>query len=210
MDYQEKNVKQVYNEIAHHFNVTRVNNWKWITEFVQSIKSIQINPVIYDFGCGSGRNMMYEGVNFIGIDNCHEFIKICRSKNLNVIESNITRTPLSNKSADAIMCIATFHHIDNNDDRILALLEMSRLLKPSGVIVLSVWSINQPEKTRRHFSEYGDNIVLWNKYGKIYERYYYIFMIDEIMRLFKMANLTIEKHVYDCGNEIFYLKKLVL
>ena len=35
-------------------------------------------------------------------------------------------------------------------------------------------------------------------------------MIDEIMKLFKMANLTIEKHVHDCGNEIFYLKKLVL
>jgi len=63
---------------------------------------------------------------------------------------------------------------------------MKRLVKPGSNILLSVWSINQPKKTRRKFYKYGDNIVMWNNYGTIYERYYYIFNLDEIRIYLKM------------------------
>ena len=62
---------------------------------------------------------------------------------------------------------------------------MKRLIKPECKILLSVWSINQPAKTKKSFDKYGDNIVLWNNYGTIYERYYYIFKIDEINTIIK-------------------------
>ena len=71
----------------------------------------------------------------------------------------------------------------------------------------AVWSINQPKKTRRIFNDYGDSTVLWDNYGTIYERYYYIFKVDEIKNLFKKAGLELIKHNYDCGNEIFILTK---
>ena len=108
---------------------------------------------------------------------------------------------------DAILCIAVFHHLSNYENRLNALFEMKRLLKPNGKILLSVWSINQPSKTRRTFNNYGNNIVLWDNNGKIYERYYYIFQIDELKNLFKKTGLTIIKHEYNCGNEIFTLIK---
>jgi SAM-dependent methyltransferase len=206
MNYQENNVVNVYNQIAIHFNETRVNKWPWITEFLNTFNNYI--PLIYDFGCGNGRNMNYPSIKFIGIDNSKEFIKICRNKKLHVIESNIIKTPLPSVSADAIICIATFHHLDNYENRKKALLEMYRVLKDDGIILLSVWSINQPPKTKRNFNQYGDNIVLWNNCGKIYERYYYIFNIDELKLLFLHANLCVDKYIYDCGNEIFYLKKI--
>ena len=201
---EEKYVKDVYEKIAQRFNHSRAYKWNWIEIFLQKLNK---NSLVYDIGCGSGRNMMYEGLNFIGIDNCENFIKICQTKNLKVINANSINIPLKNNSADAIICIAMFHQLSNNENRINTLLEMKRLIKPGGKILLSVWSINQPPKTKRIFKRYGNNIVDWNNYGTIYERYYYIFKIDEIKKLFKSANLLLLEHFYDCGNEIFVLTK---
>lgn len=210
MDYEEKNVKQVYEQIADHFNVTRVNHWSWITEFINLIKNNNEYPKIIDMGCGNGRNMSYNNVDFTGVDNCKKFIEICKNKGFRAICANMTNIPLHENHYDAIICIASFHHLDNNNTRLLALREMKRLLKPNGEILLSVWSINQPAKTKRTFNEYGDNIVLWSKYNRLFERYYYIFKLEELQELFQTVGLAIIDHKYDCGNEIYRLKKNVL
>ena len=201
---EERYVKNVYENIADRFNNTRSYKWFWIEEFLEKLG---LNSLVYDIGCGNGRNMSHNKIKFVGIDNCNNFIKICKSKNLEVINSNITNIPLESNSCDAIICIAVFHQLSNNDNRLKALLEMKRLIKPGSKILLSVWSINQPKKTRRIFNDYGDSTVLWDNYGTIYERYYYIFKVDEIKNLFKKAGLELIKHNYDCGNEIFILTK---
>tara|TARA_Y100000816_G_scaffold193036_1_gene140816 strand:- start:70 stop:729 length:660 start_codon:yes stop_codon:yes gene_type:complete len=198
-------VKDVYEEIAQHFDNTRAYKWSWIIEFLDSLKE---NSLVYDLGCGNGRNMNYCNLKFIGIDNCENFIKICNQKKLDVINSNITNIPLKNNSADAIICIAVFHHLSTQELRTKTLLEIKRLIKNNGKILLSVWSINQPQKIKRNFNNYGNNIVLWNKYGKIYERYYYIFKLDEIKTLFKIAGLSVVNYTYNSGNEIFTLMKI--
>jgi len=200
-------VKNVYESIATHFDNTRSYKWSWVNEFLNSLKA---NSIIYDIGCGNGRNMINNNSkNFIftGIDNCEKFVTLCKSKNLNVINANMTAIPLKSNSADAILCIAVFHHLENKENRVNALLEMKRLIKIGGKIMLSTWSINQPQKTRRTFNNYGNNIVLYNKFGQLYERFYYIFKIDEMHQLFTLCGLTIIDYKYDCGNEIFTLTK---
>ena len=203
-EIEENYVKGVYENIAKRFNHSRAFKWKWIDDFY---KTLNKNSLVYDIGCGSGRNMNYDGLQFIGIDNCHNFIKICESKKLNVIETNVTNIPFEDNTADAIICIAMFHQLSSYENRIQTLLEIKRLVKIGEKILLSVWSINQPAKTKRIFDKYGDNIVLWNNYGIIYERYYYIFQISEIKELFEKTGLKILEHNYDCGNEIFILTK---
>jgi SAM-dependent methyltransferase len=198
-------VKDVYEEIAPHFANTRVYKWSWVIDFLDSLKP---GSMVYDLGCGNGRNMDHGGLKFIGVDNCENFIKICREKKLEVVTGNITNVPLKNELADAAICIAVIHHLANEENRISALMEMKRLVKPGGKILISMWSINQPQKTRRSFNNYGNNIVLWNNYGKIYERYYYIFKLDEIKNLIKKAGLSIINYQYACGNEIFTLMKV--
>ncbi len=203
---EETFVKNVYNEIAEHFSNTRVYKWSWVIDFLDSFKE---NSLIYDLGCGNGRNMNHGSLKFIGIDNCENFIKICNEKNLQVINSNITKIPLQNNSADGIICIAVFHHLYSNQNRLDALLEMKRLIKTNGKILLSVWSIDQPKKTHRVFNNYGNNIVLWdNNNGKIFERFYYIFKLDEIKKIINKVGLIIVNYEYSCGNEIFTLTKI--
>jgi tRNA (uracil-5-)-methyltransferase TRM9 len=194
-------VKKVYEEIAYHFDNTRTYKWPWVIQFLDLLKD---GANVYDIGCGNGRNMLRcDNLNFIGVDNCENFVKICRQKELEVILSDITNIGLKDNSADAIICIAVLHHLSSSENRLKALLELKRLIKPGGKILLSVWSISQPGKTRRAFYNYGNNIVTWNKHGKLYERYYYIFKINEMKSLILKAGLTLIRHKYDCGNEIF-------
>ena len=204
---EETQVKNVYEEIASHFDNTRVYKWPCVNEFLDELTN---DSIVYDLGCGNGRNMINnntQNIHFTGIDNCESFVKICKSNKLNVFNGNIMKVPLESGSADAILCIAVFHHLATVENRIIALYEMKRLLKNTGKILLSVWSINQPQKTRRSFNNYGNNIVLWNKFGRIYERFYYIFKLEELKYLFNKCGLIIIEYEYSCGNEIFTLIK---
>lgn len=203
MDIEERNVLNVYNIIAKHFDKTRLFKWSWIEEF---LKNYDVEKeTLCDIGCGSGRNLQK---NIIGIDNCDSFLNICRIKGHHVKKGCMTSLPLFDRSCDAILSIASFHHLSTRERRIKCLLEMKRVLKDNkpdkNKILLSVWSKKQPKNIKRFF-EYGDNIVPWNNNGTIYERYYYIFRHNELLELYKEVGLKVFEYKWDCGNEIYIL-----
>ena len=193
----------MYNDIATHFNNTRVYQWPWVKKHLGQLEP---NSLVYDIGCGNGRNMDYPYLTFVGIDSCLSFCKICRKKSMNVIHADMKSIPVKSYSADAIICIAAFHHIKTVEERIETLKEFKRIIKSDKNIIISVWSINQPDKTRRKFEHFGDTVVPWNSYGVIHYRYYYIFQIDEIKNLFNECGFSVISHEYDCENEIFVLR----
>lgn len=204
MEFEQETVCGVYNKIADRFNKTRGYGWSWIKEFMDTVPK---GSTIYDIGCGSGRNMGYPYMNFIGVDNCENLLTICANKGLNVVNSDMCKLPFDNESADVIMSVASFHHLSTTERRVAALKEFYRVLKPGGKILLSVWSKEQPKKTRRTFEKYGDTMVKWDQHGDIFERYYYIFQLEELERLFTSTNFSIKNYDWDCGNEVFILTK---
>lgn len=204
MEFEKATVCGVYNQIADRFNKTRGYGWSWIKEFMETVPK---GSTIYDIGCGSGRNMSYPNINFIGVDNCENLLNICVEKGLNVVNSDMCALPFENESADVIMSVASFHHLSTTERRVAALNEFYRVLKPGGKILLSVWSKEQPKKTRRVFEKYGDTMVKWDQQGDIFERYYYIFQLAELESLFNLTNFQISKYNWDCGNEVFILTK---
>lgn len=196
-------IKEAYDKISTEFSVTRIFTWSWTDKFINNLDK---GSIILDLGCGNGRNMNYDSMITYGIDN--SFYQLKQSKiNTKIVQANMCNIPFKDNIFDAILSIASFHHLQTYNERIDCLREMSRLLKPTGKILISVWSFNQPNKTKRKFKNYGDNIVNWNskKYGNI-PRYYYIFRISEIQNLFNIF-FNIVNHYWDCGNEIFELSK---
>tara|TARA_Y100000310_G_scaffold304524_1_gene343792 strand:- start:41 stop:406 length:366 start_codon:yes stop_codon:yes gene_type:complete len=117
--------------------------------------------------------------------------------------------PLRDNSADGILSIASFHHLATVERRMKALTEMKRLLKTDGIILLSVWSIRQPKKLKKKYRfHFGDNIVKWTiPDGETYDRYYYIFSVEELYHLFNIAGLNVIKHFWEYGNEVFIIRK---
>lgn len=205
MDFENENVKNVYSKISTHFDGTRHYKWKWVEDFLDTFDN---NMYICDIGCGNGRNMERTNLKFTGIDNCSEFIEICSKKGLDVKEADMCSLPFKDNTFDGIISIASFHHISGITRRIDAMNEIYRVLKPGGKCLISVWSKNQPIKTKRKFDFYGDNFVEWkNKDGQILNRYYYIFRIPEIENIIKYCKLKIENHSWECGNEVFIVYK---
>ena len=201
MDIETKNM-QVYNLIADEFSDKRYSQWDWIENFKNSFAT---QSMILDIGCGNGRNMEHKNLKFIGIDNCHNFIKICKEKKLHVLECDMINIPLPEATFDGIISIASFHHLSNDERRNQALMEMKRMLKDGGRILLSVWSIDQHHNSKLDF-KYGDNYVPWKSNdGTIKEnRYYHIFKTEDLISLLEKY-FTIVSHNWDHGNEIFVL-----
>ena len=140
-NYESTNVYDVYEDIAHHFNVTRTYEWSWVRRFHESLLKASY---VLDIGCGNGRNIeFYKDLHLIeGIDSCYEFVRICLEKNLPVIQGNMCYMPYCHESFDALTVIASFHHLDCEENRIEALNEMNRVLKPGGkILIVSFHSI---------------------------------------------------------------------
>jgi ubiquinone/menaquinone biosynthesis C-methylase UbiE len=210
---EKTGVKDIYVEIASHFSDKRQNQWDWITRFIADANK-SINDInVLDIGCGNGRNM--EGFNaaiasVYGIDNCDPFVKMCSGKGLNVIHADMSSIPFPDNNFHYFLSIASFHHLSTRERRIKTLKEIHRIAKKGAEMLISVWSLKQPVNTSqsKKIKSYGDNLVQWNKDGKIYDRYYYIFKVDEITKLFNETGWDIISHTWEYGNEVFVLKKL--
>ena len=203
-EIEDKFVNDFYETNAKSFSDTRRCGWDWIDDFVNKLN--EQSTFYYDIGCGNGRNLTIG--NSIGIDNCQAFIDEINQNGKKAIKSDMTEIKLPSESTDAIICIAAFHHLATIERRLKALTEMRRLIRLNVKMLLSVWSINQPENRKVQFDKYGDSYVSWTKNNQTYNRYYYIFQIDEIKQLFESTNWKIINHYWKEGNEVFELEAI--
>ncbi len=179
VDFEKKYVNDVYSEIANHFNKTRYHTWPKIRDFVNSLDT---NSIIYDVGCGNGRNMnIRDDCTFIGCDNNHNLLHEAKKNNHECYYGDNLNIPFLDNVADAVLSIAVIHHFSNTDRRISALGELFRILKTNGLALIYVWAHEQPK-----FQSYPKHaMVNWNDQnsGKIYQRFYYLFTCQELDEL---------------------------
>ena len=181
----ELSVMEVYDKIATYFDVTRVRIWGSVRTFLESLPK---DSYLLDVGAGNGKNIMYRPeLKFKGIDFSKEQVRICQGKGLDVIEASMVELPFSNDEFDNMICIASYHHLDNDIDREKSLNEMYRCLKPGGKILLTVWAMEQFEGSTFNFTK-RDEMVSWkSKENEVYYRYYHIYnkgdIEEEINRL---------------------------
>jgi ubiquinone/menaquinone biosynthesis C-methylase UbiE len=135
-----------------------------------------------DIGCGNGKNMTVKStLNFKGIDLSDHLVNICKKKGLDVIEANMTSIPFSDCSFDGFISVASYHHLDNDQDRQTALSEMFRILKSGGKGLIVVWAMEQPSDSNFNFTK-SDELVKWknNVTKEIFYRYYHIYRENEL------------------------------
>lgn len=200
---EKTHVYDVYDKISKDFSNSRSYKWKSVIDFLNSVNTN--NSIIADIGCGNGKNVLnLQTPGIFCLDTCLPFLDITKDRGFESFRANLTNIPFRNSSIDIVLCVAAFHHLSTKDRRITALNEIKRILMPGGKVFLTVWSKDQPAKTRRIFDKYGDNYVDWKNSNS---RYYYIFEIHEIKSLFENVGLNIINHYWDCGNEVFILNK---
>lgn len=201
-------ISDVYNKIAVEFDKTRVSIWKDVKNFLDSLPVGSFN---LDIGCGNGKNMLYrKDIHFTGVDISSEQVRICQEKGLQVAESSMISLPYNDNSFDNIICVAAYHHLENDLDRAAALKEMYRCLKSSeSRVLITVWAMEVDINKKFKFTK-RDELVPWkSKDGTIYYRYYHIYnkgdLEEEISRL--EPRFKIKKVGWEAGNWWIVLEK---
>jgi len=201
-------IEQVYNKISNQFDRTRIRIWGSVKKFLTSIPT---QSSILEIGCGNGKNMLFrDDLDFYGIDLSEKQVEICKKKNLNVNVGNMTSLPFNENQFDYAICIATYHHLDNDIDRKKSLEEMYRILKKNGQILLTVWAIEQDLDSHVSFKN-RDEMVPWKNKddGNTYYRYYHVYgkndLEEEIKRLY--PKFKIEIIDFELGNWYAILAK---
>jgi ubiquinone/menaquinone biosynthesis C-methylase UbiE len=218
-------LKETFDTIAPHFDITRYKPWPESKRFISTLTK---GSKVLDLGCGNGRNAIYlakQGMKVTGIDFSEGLIKIAKNKvewkdvaeQVGFLEGDIGSLPLKNDSMDAVLYIATLHHLPTPQERMQSLLEIKRCLKPGGATLISAWAQEQEkfkeelEKSKDNQEksfEYGDIFLPWKmKEGREFQRYYHLFSKEEFEELIGKSGLEVKKIFFSADNHYAELKK---
>ena len=148
------------------------------------------NPTILDIGCGQNYLLLNDLKNRIdkgyGIDKC---VTSKSFQNITLMNNNIENgIPLHNNAVDVITILAVLEHMNNP---LFILSEIGRILKPGGVLLLTVPSIWS--KPLLEFLAFKLGIVDPVQI-KDHKTYYNYKLLAELFS--KVEGLYIKKHQY--------------
>jgi ubiquinone/menaquinone biosynthesis C-methylase UbiE len=189
-DIEEKYVHEVYNQVASHFDETRVAHWDEVKKYVEGLLS---KSRVGDLGCGNGKNMLIRSdLDWQGCDGSEAMVKICCDKGLNCCLGNLKSLPFNDDEFDHAICIAVVHHLATREHRIHVIKELIRVTKNGGSIMIQVWG-----NTNSNYQDEQDRLVRWRLKGQYnettanqscdYYRFYHYFNDGELEELCRVA-----------------------
>ena len=115
--------------------------------------------MILSVGCGSGEEIRFLGRfgKVYGIDPGEDAIRFCRAAGIGeqVKRASAEQIPFPDKSFDAVFVLDVLEHV-RDDERALA--QIYRVLKPGGIVVVSVpayaWLWSRADMRSHHFRRY--------------------------------------------------------
>ena len=102
-------------------------------------------------------------------------------------------------SFDAIVFLASFHHLESQVERIQVLKDIKKLLHPNGRIYMTNWNLREQSKYEKSHRGNGDFDI---KIGE-FSRYYHGFTLIELEELFKETEYEIiENRIFEGGRNL--------
>ena len=138
---------QKWNDLySRHTNVLEEVNFRDRRDLAVSEIARHITPGgrVLDLGCGTGPvlcELLRQDIDCIGIDYSPDMLEFARrrlrSQALDasrVLQGDCRRTPFSDKSFDAVICLGVISYVENYE---VVLEEIRRILKPGGLLLVS-------------------------------------------------------------------------
>jgi len=203
--YLLEKTKGDYSLIAQDFSRTRKEPWPEVKFLFDNY--LILGEKILDLGCGNARFLPFfeeARVDYVGVDVCPELIEIAKQKypKRKFYIQNAQNLSFPNNFFDKVYSIAVLHHIPSEQFRIQFLKEARRVLKPKGLLVLTVWKLHHPKELFSLFKytlqkaigkselDYKDIFQPW---GKKAHRYYHWFSKKELQGLMVKAGFKVKK-----------------
>jgi len=161
--------------------------------------------VVLDAGCGNARNTVWLCGKFPHLkasccdesagmlSNARKNLKEAKlSKRCSVKTSDIRRLGYPAGKFDAVLCTAVLHHLRTQTDRVQALREMRRVLKPAGFCFVTVWR-------KKGIRAGTDRTIRWpGKGGEDAERYYHFFSKAELQKAAACSGFAVAETFFEC------------
>ena len=211
-EYLTKKTKEDYDKIASDFSRTRAYLRDDLRRFAELVKE---GDKALDFGCGNGRlSELFAGIkniHYTGVDQACLLIEKAREKyagaGAEFICSDGEKLPFPDEYFNTIFAVASLHHIPSEQKRLELLAEFQRLLKPNGILVVTVWNLWQrkyisliAKYTLKKISgqsplDWRDVFVPWrNASGEaVAERYYHAFTDRLLKRVIQKGCFVIQE-----------------
>lgn len=203
-----------YDSFATTFSNSRKNHpWPELDAIIEDMRKQGYTSVL-DVGCGNGRfleeiqNKELNIWGYLGIDSSKWMIAEARKLHPNhqfeVIPMESLHQ-LSNTKYQALLFLASFHHLKTRESRIETLKQAKELLAPNGRIYMTNWNLLEQEKYTESHRWNGDYDI---KIGE-FSRYYHGFTVAELAELFEEAGLeVVENRVFEGGRNIVSILSL--
>ena len=187
--------KDVFNQLAPGWYNFR--HWSRFGNELETLARKWQKGRLLNVGCAHGPDFLpfKQSFDLYGVDFSTEMLRFARKYAqkfnfvVNLSLADASRLPYRDETFDWAISVATYHHIEGEDNRRAALNELRRVLKPGGEAFITVWNRWQPRFWFR-----GKEIdVPWRARGKTLHRYYYLFSYSEIEKLVKKAGFEMLK-----------------
>ena len=170
------NQLNVWDSIANSWNNFRSRPIKWLEKYAKYVHGRALF-----FGCGNGRNFELFNADIYGADISYEMLK--RAKGKRVLSNELL--PFKSSSFDSIVSIASLHCVVRRN---VAINEFKRVLRPGGLVLVSVWKRWQWRFFPKNLFT-GDVYVPWRKRSGALMRYYHLYTKSELTNDFKDFDL---------------------
>jgi SAM-dependent methyltransferase len=214
-----------YDRIAEKFSQTRKHFWgdlEFLSDYVHD------GDQVLDFGCGNGRLLEIIGrkeIDYSGVDVSQKLIDLAQAKypdraaKFSKIPGQGS-LPFTDDFFNTIFSIAVFHHLPGQDVRAEVVRELYRILKPEGMVIVTVWNLWQrkylPNLAKNWLvKSVGLNRLDWNdcriafknNKGEVFHRYHHAYCERELCELFLAAGFKIERIETVSGRNIVLVAK---
>ena len=215
-----------YDKIANSFSDSRKKmKWEEIDYFISTyMKEFEWKNIL-DIWCGSARlleqisnTIDISKINYLWLDLSEGMLKHAKNnfpekefKMLNMLDIN----KLEWKKFDFIFFIASFHHLEDLEQRLDVIKKAKKLLNDDWIIFITNWSLDSEVNHDKYIVDLVDNSIndFWGTDYKIYfwkySRYYHCFTLNELEYIFTENNFKIiENREFDTKkNFISVIKK---
>jgi SAM-dependent methyltransferase len=152
---------------------------------------------LLNLGCAHGPDFLPFRENFelYGVDFSAEMLKFAQKYSqkfgftVNLSLADVRCLSYRDETFDWSISVATYHHIKGRGERLKALQELKRVLKPGGEAFITVWNRWQP----RFWFRGKEVDIPWRTKDEVLYRYYYLFSYGELAKLAKKAGFDVLK-----------------
>jgi SAM-dependent methyltransferase len=186
-------VRDVFNQIAPSWY-----NFRHRSIFKRELESLAERwggGRLLNLGCAHGPDFLPFKRDFElhGVDVAAAMLRFARKYShkfdfkVHLAAADVRFLPYPENTFDHAISVATYHHVEGEADKLAALQELKRVLKPGSEALITVWNRWQPG-----FWFKGREIkVPWRTREKTLYRYYYLFSYFELEKLVREVGLQV-------------------